>query len=91
MCLLTSPDHSCTLNPLTGNCTRDRRERKIGGKCQDVPLLINILHKRDKVVVAAEGNREQDPLASVHARYLSILDTREHVETEDFDNYKMYK
>lgn len=41
--------------------------------------------------MAAEGYREQDPLVSVHARYLSALDTREHVETDDCDDYKMYK
>lgn len=62
-----------------------------GEKRQHVQLLFNIRHKSDKIVVAAEGYREQDPLASEHAGYLSTLDTREHVETDDCNDYKMYK
>lgn len=93
MSLLTSPDRQLHLQPAVGNCVRDRRERKMGrgGKRQHVPVLINIRKKSKKVAAAAESFNELDPLASAHARYLFTVDAREHVEVDNFDDYKMYK
>lgn len=62
-----------------------------GGGRQHVPALINIRQKSDKVAAAAVSYTELDPLASAHARYLFNVDAREHVEADNFDDYKMYK